>query len=489
MIKIKSSGLLKKLFIYQLFLFIVITFSLVLTLSFFEKRFWRDYVLKESANKLKLLNPIIFRELSRGIGKGTIDESVALIEEVIKDKEEIRGVAIFDEKGRAIIKLGMIDLNNFNVEEYQQFKDLYFKEIKISGKSYLDIVVPFETLGKTRFYIKYILFSKEIEYQIRNINILILIIGFFYLFFAFLLSYFYVKKIIVPLNILISKARLIKEGDLNQKLPDFEDEIGELSSALSTMIEELKKNQEELILKNERLNKAIEEALYLQKQIINYEKFAALGKISAGMSHEIDNPLGIIIGHCEYLIAEIEKNSPYKEDLEAILRESKRIKNILRSMLDFSKPKESRIKDINLKNFIENIIRDFSFQKIFKKIEPILNLEDLRVKADEEKLHQSLLNIILNAIQAMPSGGKIYINTYRGNEQAYISIRDEGYGIPEEIQDKVFDIFFSTKKDGTGIGLAITKKFIEDMGGTIKINSKVNVGTEVLISLPLIVVE
>lgn len=206
------------------------------------------------------------------------------------------------------------------------------------------------------------------------------------------------------------------------------------------------------------------------------------------MSHEIDNPLGIIIGHSEYLKSEMNKENPYFEDIDTILREAKRIKNILRSMLDFSKPRESRIKDIDIKIFIENIIKDFSFQKIFKKIEAVLNLENHIVKADEEKLHQAFMNIILNAIQSMQEGGKIYITTVKENDYVIISIKDEGCGIPEELQDKIFDIFFSTKKDGTGIGLAITKKFIEDMGGKIKINSKLNEGTEVIIGLPLMII-
>lgn len=488
MIKIKATGLLRKLLLYQIFLFFLITISLAMTLTFFEKKFWKDYILKESINKLKLLNPIIFREFSKGVGKGDYEGNITLIEKVIKDKEDIKGISILNGDGRRILNYGLVNNGNFNITEYTSLKDFYYKEFKINGKNYLDITIPFYTLGKTRFFISYILHSREVEYQIRNLYILILIIGFFYLFFAVLLSYFYAREIIVPLKILTSKAKLIKEGDLNQELPVFKDEIGELSLALNTMISELKRNQEELILKNERLNKAIEEALYLQKQIINYEKFAVLGKISAGMSHEIDNPLGIIIGHCEYLKSEIGKDSPYYEDIETILRESKRIKNILRSMLDLSKPKESKIKEIHIKDFIEKIIKDFSFQKIFKKIEAVLDLENLVVKADEEKLHQIFMNIILNAIQSMRDGGRIYITVRKGDNCAIISIRDEGCGIPEEIQEKVFDIFFSTKKDGTGIGLAITKKFIEEMSGTIKINSKVNEGTEVIITLPLVAV-
>lgn len=206
-----------------------------------KKKFWKDYVLKESVNKLKLLNPIIFRELSKGIGKGSLEENIFLIEQVIKDKEEIKGVAIFDGSGKIIVKSGIVGLVFFNPKEYKILKEIYYKELKIDRKSYLEVVIPFETLGKTKFYIKYVLFSKEVEYQIRNLNILILIIGCFYLVFAILLSYFYVKKIIVPLKILTSKAKLIKDGDLNQKLPHFEDEIGELSLALSTMIDELKR--------------------------------------------------------------------------------------------------------------------------------------------------------------------------------------------------------------------------------------------------------
>ncbi len=482
---IKFQGLFKKLIIYQLILFIAITISLLLTISFFEKKFWKDYLIKDASSKIKLLNPIIMRTLSRGIGR--IDEAQVIkdIEELVRDKADIKSVSVINESGSLLISYGAQPRTAFNQKNYKKHKDVLFRDEKIDDKYYLDMVIPFETVGRTLFYIRYLIQTAEVQYQIFSLNMSVIIIGFFYLLFAILLSYFYVKNIIVPLQTLTSKANLIKEGNLNQNIPVFQDEIGELSEAISAMIDALRKNQEELRLKNERLNKSIEEALYLQNQIINYEKFAALGKISAGMSHEIDNPLGIIIGHCEYLKSEMPEDSPLKEDIDTILREAKRIKNILRSMLDFAKPKESKIRNINITELVRGVIRDFSFQKIFKKISASVEGTDLWAMADEGKLHQSLVNIILNAIQAMPEGGRIYISLREQDGRAVISIKDEGVGIPEELLEKAFDIFFSTKKDGTGIGLAITKKFIEDMGGSITLSSEEGKGTEVTIYLPL----
>lgn len=253
------------------------------------------------------------------------------------------------------------------------------------------------------------------------------------------------------------------------------------------MLSELKKKQQDLQLQNERLNDALNEVLYLQNQMLNYEKFAALGKISAGMSHEIDNPLGIIIGHAEYLKSELPKESEYLEDIETIIREATRIKNIMRSLLSFAKQKESKIKEIDLTNFVKKVLDNFSFQKIFRNIQ--LNFQEpaspVKVLADEEKLHQALINIVLNAIQAMPSGGNLFVKIEHDDKYGIVVIKDTGIDIPEELQHKVFDIYFSTKRDGTGLGLAVTKSFIEEMNGKIKLTSKVNEGTTVMLYLPL----
>lgn len=482
----KPKGLFKKLLIYQFLLLFFVIILFFFTLSFLEKQFWSNYLIKEAKSHLRLLNPQIMRTVGKVTGKSETNLDFAKIEigSLLKEKEGVLNILIMDSSGRIIFSYKDVPLPKANISEYKTIEGIYYREISYEKKRCLDLVLTQQTMGLSNFYIRYIMYFPAIERQMSNINYLMLLLGMVSSVLAFIFSYYFAKRITVPLAILEEKAKAIRRGDIEQEIPVLEDEIGELAEALRTMLLEIKKKQNELQLQNERLNKAFNEVLFLQNQMLNYEKFAALGKISAGMSHEIDNPLGIIIGHAEYLKSELSKDSEYHEDLDTIIREASRIKGIMRSLLSFAKPKESKIKEVNLKTFTRHVLDNFSFQKIFRNIKLNFKADEVTAYADEEKLHQVLVNIILNAIQAMPRGGEITVIVEKSCDSAIISIADTGVGIPEELQNKVFDIFFSTKRDGTGLGLAVTKSFMEEMGGKITLSSIPGKGTIVNLFLP-----
>lgn len=484
---LKPKGLLKRLLIYQFLLLFSIILLLFFSLSLLEKRFWSSYLIKEAKNHLKLLNPQIMRTVGKVTGKGDVNLDFAKIEigTLLKEKEGVLDIVIMDNEKRTIFSYKNIPLPKPNLNEYNTTEDIYYREITYENKRCLDLILSQKTLGLSNFYIRYIMYFPAIERQMANINYLLIFLGIFSSLLAFLFSYYYARRITIPLSILEEKAKAIRQGNIDQEIPDFEDEIGELALALKAMLTEIKNKQRELELQNERLKEALNEVLFLQNHMLNYEKFAALGKISAGMSHEIDNPLGIIIGHAEYLKSELPKDSEYQEDIETILREANRIKKILRSLLSFAKPRESKPKEINLKEFTKQVLDNFSFQKIFRNIKLNFDGDDVSAYADEEKLHQVLVNVILNAIQAMPKGGELTVEVKALEQFALISVADTGVGIPEELQSKVFDLFFSTKKDGTGLGLAVSKSFMEEMGGKIELTSTPGKGTKVSLYLPL----
>ncbi len=428
------------------------------------------------------------RVFGRGAG-GTENNTTLVRAEIgnlIRDKEGIIDISIIDSDGRTLFSYKNLAASPLNLDDYKKTEGVLFREVTLEGKRCLELLIPQQTMGLSSFYFKYIMYFPAIEKQMTNINYLLAILGLISVTVAFLLSYYYTKKITIPLRILEEKARAIKAGDMEQEIPELEDEIGALADALKTMLSELKKKQQELMLQNERLNEALNEVLFLQNQMLNYEKFAALGKISAGMSHEIDNPLGIIIGHAEYLKSELPEDSQYREDLDTIIKEATRIKGIMRSLLSFAKPKESKIKEIELKGFTKRVLDNFSFQRIFRNIKLTFEGEEVFVNADEEKLHQVLVNVVLNAIQAMPKGGEISVKIFQCDGFGTVTVTDTGCGIPEELQSRVFDLFFSTKSDGTGLGLAVTKSFIEEMGGRIALTSREGQGTTVSLFLPLI---
>jgi signal transduction histidine kinase len=232
----------------------------------------------------------------------------------------------------------------------------------------------------------------------------------------------------------------------------------------------------------------------VQEQANRAGRLAAMGEMSVKIAHEIRNPLGSIELFASSLQKELEDNAELKPLCEHICSGVKRINNIISNLLLFIRPEqtpEMLVLDIHesLKDslfFAEHLIH------INTGIEVVANFADrpLRIYGDPQLLSQVSLNLILNALQAMPDGGRLTISTdtcddVHGNEMTEIRFADTGCGIPPENLSKIFDPFFTTKKKGMGLGLAIVHHITETHGGTIDINSSPMQGTECIVSLPV----
>lgn len=224
----------------------------------------------------------------------------------------------------------------------------------------------------------------------------------------------------------------------------------------------------------------ITEIKKLQNEIREKHRFEAMGKVIAGVAHEIRNPLFGISSIVQILEKEVTSEQ-HKKLLQATLRETHRLKNLIEELLLYSRPSKLNIAKINLDMLIEKIK---NFTSAFKN-NINLNLSfdpDVTINADIDKLSQVLLNIIENSISA---GCKnIDITSEKRDLLTLIKVQDDGIGIKDETIGRIFDPFFTTKKEGTGLGLSICKKIIEDHGGTIEIKSVSGSGTTVLFTLP-----
>jgi len=232
----------------------------------------------------------------------------------------------------------------------------------------------------------------------------------------------------------------------------------------------------------------------VQEQANRAGRLAAMGEMAVKIAHEIRNPLGSIELFASSLQKELEDNAELKPLCEHICSGVKRIDNIVSNLLLFIRPEQTpdmKIMDIHesLKDslfFAEHLIHSNTGIKV------ITDFADrpLRIYGDPQLLSQVFLNLILNALQAMPDGGRLTISTcacddVHGNEMTEIRFADTGCGIPAENLSKIFDPFFTTKKKGMGLGLAIVHHITETHGGTIDINSSHSQGTECIVSLPL----
>ena len=229
------------------------------------------------------------------------------------------------------------------------------------------------------------------------------------------------------------------------------------------------------------------ERLRLKEQLNRAEHLSSLGEMVAVISHEIRNPLGIIRSSSELLEKKMAQLDPANSVPSIIVEESVRLNSIITDFLDFAKPRELHTTTLKIEEILEKNI-NFIAAKIDKEgyiINKHFNSNFPEITADADMLYQAFLNILINAMQAMPGGGKIDVETSSNNNIITILFEDEGTGIPEELMERIWDPFFTTKEKGTGLGLGIVKNIIESHRGNIQISNRPHHGACVLIEIPI----
>jgi len=226
-----------------------------------------------------------------------------------------------------------------------------------------------------------------------------------------------------------------------------------------------------------------------QKQLLQSEKLAAMGRLTSQIAHELNNPLYGIMNTMELLKTEISPQNKRRKILEMALSETIRLAELLRKMLSFSKPdqKEKKLIDINI--ILDEILLLHKKQSKERNIRISYDFSEGlgKIYASKDQLRQVFLNMISNAMDAMPKGGIFSVKTKNYKENICIEISDTGTGIKEERLDKIFDAFYTTKESvkGVGLGLSVCYGFVREHGGDIKVESKVRAGTTFSITLPL----
>ena len=253
----------------------------------------------------------------------------------------------------------------------------------------------------------------------------------------------------------------------------------------STDITKRKKAEEALKEYSEKLEETLEELRETQEELISKHKLAIIGQLTGGVGHDLRNPLGAIKNAVYFLKMVIEDPKPeLKETLEILEKEVTTSEKIINSLLDFARPKLPSRRNVKVNEVIQEAISKISVPeniKIVRQLEKTFPT----ILADPDQLDRVFGNIILNAIQAMPEGGQLTVKSEAlSQEWGAISFSDTGNGIPEENMGKLFEPLFTTKAKGIGLGLAISKSFVEANGGTIEVQSEIDKGTTFTIKLP-----
>jgi two-component system, NtrC family, sensor histidine kinase HydH len=234
------------------------------------------------------------------------------------------------------------------------------------------------------------------------------------------------------------------------------------------------------------IQRRAQEQLRLQELLDRADHLSSIGKMVAGISHEIRNPLGIISSSAELLKKKMSGTDPVNAIPNIIVEEANRLNNIITDFLKFAKPADPKLTPCRLDDLMEKNINSLLPQ--IKKLNYVIDKyyeENLpEIPFDPDMLYQAFLNIMLNAMQAMPRGGTIQIRISSARTSILVFIEDIGQGIPEELMEKIWNPFFTTKEKGTGLGLGIVKNIIELHNGSIRIENRRKRGVRVIIELP-----
>jgi two-component system sensor histidine kinase HydH len=233
--------------------------------------------------------------------------------------------------------------------------------------------------------------------------------------------------------------------------------------------------------------KDLSELRLLELKIRQREKLAAIGDLAAGIAHEVRNPLSSIKGYVTYSGSLFPKDSENRRTAEITAEEVDRVNRVISELLEFARPSDLKLKTTDIVKLIEHATGIVAQEAAFAGVTMVKQFghNPPPVMIDPDRITQVILNLLINAVQAMEKGGQLTVETRRENESIVIDISDTGPGISPKDQSNVFNPYFTTKKKGTGLGLAIVHKIVEDHGGSIRIHSEEGHGTRVSMSLPL----
>ena len=275
------------------------------------------------------------------------------------------------------------------------------------------------------------------------------------------------KNITEPIKELVGFTEQVAEGNLDEQCEVMtHDEIGDLTLAFNQMTEDLKQSRDKLI---------------------QAERLATAGKMSASFAHEIRNPLSSMRMFSQMLMQKSDTSDEQQKSLQYILEEIERIDNIVKGLMDFASPTKLHLEHQSLAPVLQSVLTlmeaNLTHHQIELSVNPASDLPDFHF--DSDKIKQAFMNVVLNAMEAMPKGGTLTVSTLQQNEKACIRISDTGLGISEEDIEHLFEPFFTRKTKGTGLGLANVKRIVEEHDGTVEIESVHDVGTTISLWLPL----
>lgn len=481
----------------------IVAFLLVVTFMILERnqaQVWEDYLFNQSLSFARLATPELLKRF-RGSFPPDEPAEIAEMHEFLALNRDLVRFSLISPSGRRLYQSSVFD-NFSHLQLHAIGKGDLMSRLKanrttllthhlVDGSRILDLIEPaFSPTGQQVVSLRYLISYDSIDARMQESRRHFITVAFMALFGCFVMVSLVARKITHPIKVLTNGARSLSRGELDTRITtQSHDELGSLAQAFNDMAANLSANREELTKKNEALSTANENLKSMQEQLLRSERLAAIGQLAAGVSHEIDNPVGIILGHAELLLEDLKDDDPMREDVISIIEECRRCKRITGGLLGFARLPVGSNTAVDLRTLIEEAVNSLRPQKLFKDLDLKVDSTEERfyVKGDADQLRQVLINILLNAAQAMDGKGLIHIFMEKSEDEVVINLDDSGPGIDEQNLEKIFQPFYSTKAQGqgTGLGLPLCRKLVEAQKGQIIAQKAPSGGARITMRLPL----
>lgn len=445
-------------------------------------------LLTQKGEDAKLLLAAIVSALPRPLSPPDPDSQMVQYLEQLRRDKSFAGLVVVDQGGRRLYAVGdgsatddaLLGVIASGRPLFQLGRD------RASGRCYAPIVQQGRVVGAARLTLSLQPVHDRLSWS-RH-----LFLAYFALDFLLLLvlgSYLLSRTVVSPIKRLLSATRRVADGDLSGSVNVAgSTEAAALSDAFNSMMVALREKRVEVEEKVASLKWANTELVEAKNEAIRSEKMASVGLLAAGMAHEIGTPLAAIMGYRAILAEELAGDPEKSDYLRRIDEESRRIDRIVRGLLDYARPKRVLREEVEIRLLLEKVVELLDAQGVLKHLDVAVEIEPAlpQVHADPHQLEQLLINLMMNARDAMPEGGKLRLKGKRSGAEVVIEVIDSGHGMPAELLERVFDPFFTTKEPGkgTGLGLAIAARIAESCGGRLGVRSELGKGSCFSLTLP-----
>lgn len=396
----------------------------------------------------------------------------------------VEAIGLYDENGVAVSRVGAPDTVNKLSERIDPKREAVSAMTTPHGRA-IAVVVP-DAHGAVVAVLRT---DAEAAHSASLVPLLGLYMALIAL--ALLLSsYFALTRFIVrPLDALSRAAQRVAGGARQLDVPtEGGRELLELGSSVQTMTKRLLREEEALRKKVDEVERATEQLKEAQEGLVRSERLASVGRLAAGLAHEVGNPIAALIGMQDLLLQGGMTEAEQRDFLQRMRKETERINSILRDLLQFARPAAASVEPGDVEVAIHDTVTLVLPQKAMHDVDIEVDVfpELPRVPMSREQLVQVLLNLLLNAADACSSGGHVSVRAAPSERGVRLSVEDDGPGVPDNIRSRLFEPFATTKDvgKGTGLGLAVCRGLVESVGGSIILDASARQGARFVVDLP-----